>query len=148
MLREILAVTRNVKREAEPEAEAIEDLLDEPVHHGLDHLTANVEDSDFEDTEETIAVEPEFRDGPDTDYELDWSGNADCLGELVVKQTAEPSDILSVYSELKKTVKTDILYIKPSLEGTSIFCAISDVLALLESLPRMPLVTRWNLSYR
>lgn len=85
---------------------------------------------------------------PDADFPLDWSGNFECLGELVVDEKADAAEMMTVYQTLKSAVKSDILYVNPSPKGISIFCVVADAASFMAALPKMPRVAGWVLSYK
>ena len=123
----------------------------------------DVERSDVESPTEAIKkawaqsaeFDEEFADdpqpssfGPDGDFPLDWSGNFECLGELVVDKKADATEMMTVYQTLKTAVKSDILYVNPGPKGISIFCVVADGASFMAALPKMPRVAGWVLSYK
>jgi hypothetical protein len=81
-------------------------------------------------------------------YPEDWGSKFECMGELVVEPTADPSDVVRVYKALCENLKAEIFYVNPSHRGTSIVCGITDAALFLASLSRMPSVTSWAMTHR
>ena len=89
------------------------------------------------------AVEGEPRDGASAElnFPLTQEDKHECLGEIVISNEVEPSELMRMYELLKKTLSGDILCVTPGRKGTSIFCAISDVPSFLWNLQSVPRVT-------
>lgn len=142
MLKEILSVAgRNSEYCWAPAAMADDRIVDPPGSFLEDFVVA--ESDEREQVWET-----------DTEFSLDWSGSFEaprefeCMGELVLDIAAEPSQMEQVCESLSQSVEGDILYALSGPEGISIFCAVTDTTSFIASVPRIPSVASWVLTYR
>ena len=84
----------------------------------------------------------------ETLFPVDWSRNAECLGEVVVESKASANQVLWVYKTLKEKLDAEIFYVAPHAQGTSIVCGVREATAFLHSLGQMRGVAAWALTHR
>ena len=151
MLAEILSIAKRKGASVEEVVVPPEDALEGPEPEDIESPTTAITNVLAQEEQADGGYEegrPSPTAGQKGEFPLDWSGNFECLGELVVDKETEPAEMLTVYETLKAAVKSDILYVNPGVKGTSIFCVVSGAAAFLSSLPKIPRVAGWVLTYR
>ena len=138
MLQEMMSLAR---RKVNSDSSAPSDEVEDSPTALMQNALAQADESSQEDRQGE-------QQEPDTKFPLDWGGNFECLGELIVESLAKPTEVIQVYQALKEAMNTDILYVNPRGNGTSIFCGVGDSASFLTSLSSMPRVTSWVLTYR
>ena len=122
---------------------------DEGVDVEMATVSITPPEADGEAEESPGLTAPEKRRwNVETAFPVEWSGNFECLGELIIERLANPAEVIQVYRTLKDALDAEIFYVYPTQNGTSMVCGVRDASSFLSSLPAMPRVASWALTHR
>ena len=83
----------------------------------------------------------------ETSLPADSIGSYECLVEVVIKPLAQPERVLEVLKTLNDSLWADLVYVETTDGGTCIVSRVRESSSFLNSLPKMPSVSSWVLTY-